>query len=180
MAEQNNFEPLIIGFTCNWCSYRAADLAGTSRVKYPPNVRLIRLMCSGRLDPTFVLKALAGGADGVLITGCHPGECHYLEQNYKAMRRYALLKATLAQFGVEPGRVRLVWASAAEGVRLAHEITAMVEEVRALGPLNWPDVVAPEESGLETALLDIEQENGAVARSNGAGAKSVVAEEVEA
>ncbi len=131
------FEPVIIGFTCNWCSYRAADLAGTARVKYPPNVRLIRLMCSGRLDPTFVLKAFAGGADGVLVTGCHPGECHYLEQNYKAMRRFRLLQRTLAQLGVEPGRVRLVWASAAEGVRLAHEIERVVEEVRALGPLNW-------------------------------------------
>ncbi len=135
------FEPLIIGFTCNWCSYRAADLAGISREKYPPNVRLIRLMCSGRLDPTFVLKALAGGADGVLITGCHPGECHYLEQNYKALRRYMLLKRMLAQFGVEPGRVKLIWASAAEGVRLAREIGKMVEEIRALGPLNWPVVV---------------------------------------
>jgi len=136
------FEPVIIGFTCNWCSYRAADLAGTSRVKYPPNVRLIRLMCSGRLDPTFVLKALAGGADAVLITGCHPGECHYLEQNYKTLRRFTLLKRTLAQFGIEPERVRLVWASAAEGTRLAAEITKMVEEVRALGPLNWQGVIA--------------------------------------
>jgi len=135
------FEPLIIGFTCNWCSYRAADLAGISREKYPPNVRLIRLMCSGRLDPTFVLKALAGGADGVLITGCHPGECHYLEQNYKALRRYALLRRMLTQLGVEPGRVKLIWASAAEGVRLAREIGKMVEEIRALGPLNWPGVV---------------------------------------
>lgn len=132
------FEPIIIGFTCNWCSYRAADLAGTSRVKYPPNVRLIRLMCSGRLDPTFVIKALAGGADAVMITGCHPGECHYLEQNYKAMRRYHLLRRTLAQMGIEPERVKLVWASAAEGVRLANEITKMVDEIRALGPLNWP------------------------------------------
>ena len=134
----DTFEPVIIGFTCNWCSYRAADLAGTARVKYPPNVRLVRLMCSGRLDPTFVLKALAGGADGVLITGCHPGECHYLEQNYKAMRRYLLLRRTLAQMGIEPGRVKLVWASAAEGVKLAEEIGKLVEEVRALGPLNWP------------------------------------------
>ena len=133
-----SFEPVIIGFTCNWCSYRAADLAGTARVKYPPNVRLIRLMCSGRLDPTFVLKALANGADGVLITGCHPGECHYIEQNYKALRRYLLLKRTLTQMGIEPGRIKLVWASAAEGVKLAEEITKMVEEVRALGPLNWP------------------------------------------
>jgi F420-non-reducing hydrogenase iron-sulfur subunit len=142
MTNGNDFEPVIIGFTCNWCSYRAADLAGTARVKYPPNVRLIRLMCSGRLDPSFVLKALAEGADGVLITGCHPGECHYLEQNYKALRRYLLLRRTLAQMGVEPQRVKLVWASAAEGVRLAAEITTMVEEVRALGPLNWPRWVA--------------------------------------
>ncbi len=134
----DTFEPVIIGFTCNWCSYRAADLAGTARVKYPPNVRLIRLMCSGRLDPTFVIKALAGGADGVLITGCHPGECHYLEQNYKALRRYLLLRRTLKGMGIEPERVKLVWASAAEGVRLAEEITKMVEEVRALGPLHWP------------------------------------------
>ena len=131
------FEPVIIGFTCNWCSYRAADLAGTARVKYAPNVRLIRMMCSGRLDPTFVMKALSGGADGVLITGCHPGECHYIEQNYKALRRFILLKRTLTQMGIEPGRIKLVWASAAEGVRLAAEITKMVEEVRALGPLNW-------------------------------------------
>lgn len=136
MAEQ--FEPTIIGFTCNWCSYRAADLAGTARVKYPPNVRLIRLMCSGRLDPTFVMKALAEGADGVLITGCHPGECHYLEQNYKALRRYLLLRRTLQGLGIEPERVKLVWASAAEGVRLAQEITILVEEIRQLGPLNWP------------------------------------------
>ena len=136
MTEQ--FEPVIIGFTCNWCSYRAADLAGTARVKYPPNIRLMRLMCSGRLDPTFVLKALAGGADGVLMTGCHPGECHYLEQNYKALRRYKLMQRMLVQMGVEPERVKLVWASAAEGVRLAEEINKMVEDVRALGPLNWP------------------------------------------
>jgi F420-non-reducing hydrogenase iron-sulfur subunit len=138
MNQQNeSFEPVIVGFTCNWCSYRAADLAGTARVKYPPNVRLIRLMCSGRLDPTFVLRALAEGADGVLITGCHPGECHYLEQNYKTLRRFRLLQRTLVQLGVDPERVRLVWASAAEGVRLAREIATMVEEVRALGPLDW-------------------------------------------
>lgn len=140
MKEEQKFEPLIIGFTCNWCSYRAADLAGTSRVKYPPNIRLMRLMCSGRLDPVFVLKALSGGADGVLITGCHPGECHYLEQNFKALRRYKLLQRMLVQFGVEPQRVKLVWASAAEGVRLAAEISKMVEEIRALGPLNWSGV----------------------------------------
>ena len=134
----DTFEPVIIGFTCNWCSYRAADLAGTARVKYPPNVRLIRMMCSGRLDPTFVLKAIAGGADGILITGCHPGECHYLEQNYKALRRFQLLKRTLAQLGIRPERLKLVWASAAEGVRLAAEITSFIEEIRTLGPLDWP------------------------------------------
>jgi F420-non-reducing hydrogenase iron-sulfur subunit len=140
MSDQ--FEPIIIGFTCNWCSYRAADLAGTARVKYPHNIRLIRLMCSGRLDPTFVFKALSEGADGVMITGCHPGECHYLEQNYKALRRYLLLRRTLTQMGVEPERVKLVWASAAEGVRLAREISTFVEDVRALGPLDWPGLRA--------------------------------------
>jgi F420-non-reducing hydrogenase iron-sulfur subunit len=116
-------------------------MAGISRIKYPANIRLIRLMCSGRLDPEFVLKALAGGADGVLITGCHPGECHYLEQNFKAYRRYRLLQLTLSQFGIEPGRVKLVWASAAEGVRFAEETAKMVEEIRKLGPLNWSNVV---------------------------------------
>ena len=111
MTEQ--FEPVIIGFTCNWCSYRAADMAGTARMKYAPNVRLIRLMCSGRLDPAFILKAFAGGADAVLVSGCHPGDCHYVEQNYKALRRYQLLKRLLIQMGIEPGRLKLLWASAA-------------------------------------------------------------------
>jgi len=139
-----DFEPVIIGFTCNWCSYRAADVAGTTRLKYAPNVRLIRLMCSGRIDPTFVLKALSEGADGVLISGCHPGDCHYLEQNYKAMRRHRLLQRTLAQLGIEPERVRLTWASAAEGARLAETIDRFVEQVRALGPLRWPARPRPE------------------------------------
>lgn len=133
-----SFEPVIVGFTCNWCSYRAADAAGTARVKYAPNVRLIRLMCSGRLDPTFVMKALAGGADGVLISGCHPGDCHYIDQNYKALRRFLLLRRTLKGFGIEPERIKLVWASAAEGVQLAREIDSFVEDIRKLGPLNWP------------------------------------------
>ena len=132
------FEPVIIGFTCNWCSYRAADMAGTARMKYAPNVRLIRLMCSGRLDPTFVMKAFANGADGVLISGCHPGDCHYIEQNYKALRRFHLLRRVLAQMGIEPGRLKLLWASAAEGAIFASEINKFVEEVRALGPLGWP------------------------------------------
>jgi len=133
-----SFEPVVIGFTCNWCSYRAADTAGTARVKYAPNVRLIRLMCSGRLDPTFVIKALAGGADGVMITGCHPGDCHYIDQNYKALRRFLLLRRTLKGLGIDPGRIKLIWASAAEGMRLAAEINQFVEEIRILGPLGWP------------------------------------------
>ncbi len=149
MTEIDQFEPVIIGFTCNWCSYRAADLAGTARVKYSPNIRLIRLMCSGRLDPTFVLKAFAMGADGVLITGCHPGECHYVEQNYKALRRFLLLRRTLAQMGVEPQRLKLVWASAAEGVKLAQAMTELVEEIRLLGPLHWP--TAPDANGSRLA-----------------------------
>ncbi len=133
-----NFEPKIVGFLCNWCSYRAADLAGSARIKYAPNVRIIRVMCSGRVDPSFVFKALAQGADGVMIAGCHPGECHYIEQNYKAMRRYAILKHTLTAMGVEPERVRLVWASAAEGQLLAEHIDSLVADVRKLGPLCWP------------------------------------------
>lgn len=135
MSEQ--FEPVIIGFLCNWCSYRAADLAGTSRMKYAPNMRAIRVMCSGRVDPQFVLKALREGADGVLIAGCHPGECHYVEGNIKALRRYILLKRMLKQWGIEKERVQLVWASASEGNILAEAVDRMTEEVRALGPLRW-------------------------------------------
>ncbi len=131
------FEPKIVGFLCNWCSYRAADLAGTARIAYAPNVRIIRVMCSGRVDPTFVLKALSMGADGVMIAGCHPGECHYIEQNYKAMRRFNMLQHTLKAMGVEEKRVQLVWASAAEGQQLAEAIDKLVDDVRQLGPLGW-------------------------------------------
>jgi len=132
------FEPRIVGFLCNWCSYRAADLAGISRIKHAPNVRIIRVMCSGRVDPSFVLKALALGADGVMVAGCHPGECHYIEQNYKTIRRYGMLKHTLKALGLEDDRVRLIWASAAEGQQLAEAIDRFVADVRKLGPLNWP------------------------------------------
>lgn len=131
------FEPVILAFTCNWCSYRAADLAGTARMKYPPNVRLVRLMCSGRLDPTFVLKAFASGADGVLMTGCWPADCHYRIQNIKALRRFELLHRVLEQLGIEPARFQRFYASAAEGSQLAGAFTRMVEEVRPLGPLGW-------------------------------------------
>jgi F420-non-reducing hydrogenase iron-sulfur subunit len=139
MSEQ--FEPVIVGFLCNWCSYRAADLAGTSRTKYAPNMRAIRVMCSGRVDPQFVLKALREGADGVMIAGCHPGECHYVEGNIKALRRYLLLKRMLKQWGIEKERVQLVWASASEGNLLAGAVDRMTEEVRALGPLQWRQAV---------------------------------------
>jgi F420-non-reducing hydrogenase iron-sulfur subunit len=157
MSEES-FEPRIIGFLCNWCSYRAVDLAGTARIKYEPNVRIIRVMCSGRVDPTFVLKALAMGADGVMIAGCHPGECHYIEQNYKAMRRFAMLKHTLRAMGIEEDRVRLQWASAAEGTLLAEAINDMVNKVRALGPLNWPSVWA-ENGKVEEAIASLAEEH---------------------
>jgi F420-non-reducing hydrogenase iron-sulfur subunit len=154
----DTFEPKIVGFMCNWCSYRAADLAGTARIKYAPNVRIIRVMCSGRIDPTFVMNAFALGADAVMLAGCHPGECHYVDQNYKAMRRYAMLKQTLQQMGIEPQRLQLIWASAAEGQQLAEAIDRMVEEVRQLGPLGWPANWAENGERLE-ALRDIVKEH---------------------
>ncbi len=131
------FKPRIAAFLCNWCSYTASDLAGTARIKYSPHARIIRVMCSGRVDPAFVLKAFALGADGVLIAGCHPGDCHYIEQNYKTMRRHAMLRYFLERMGIEPDRLRLVWASAAEGQYLAESIDRFVADVGKLGPLNW-------------------------------------------
>ncbi|OGO38253.1 MAG: methyl-viologen-reducing hydrogenase subunit delta [Chloroflexi bacterium RBG_16_57_11] len=135
------YEPVIVGFLCNWCSYRAADLAGTARLHYAPNMRAIRVMCSGRVEPDLVLKALREGADGVLIAGCHPGECHYIEGNLKALRRYTLLKRVLVQFGIEEQRVQIVWASASEGPLLAKTVDRMTEELRLLGPLRWHEKV---------------------------------------
>jgi F420-non-reducing hydrogenase iron-sulfur subunit len=137
----DTYEPVIVGFLCNWCSYRAADLAGTSRIHYAPNMRPIRVMCSGRVEPDMVLKALREGADGVLIAGCHPGECHYVEGNIKAQRRYLLMKQALRQFGIEEERVQLVWASASEGTVLAEAVDRMTERLRPLGPLNWKGTV---------------------------------------
>lgn len=133
--------PVIIGFLCNWCSYRAADLAGTSRFGYPATLRDIRIMCTGRLDPTFVIKALREGADGVLVMGCHPGQCHYEEGNFKAMRRVALLRRTLAQLGVHPDRVQLGWASAAQGIIFTEIVKEMTEKIARLGPLTWQDTI---------------------------------------
>ncbi len=135
-AAQPIFEPRIVAFFCNWCTYLAADLAGTSRMKYAPNVRVVRVMCSGRVDPQFVLDAFAHGADGVLIGGCHPGDCHYQEGNYKALRRYRLLKRMLREIGIEDDRLRLEWISASEAERFRWVMNDMVERVRALGPLR--------------------------------------------
>ena len=133
------FEPKIVGFLCNWCSYTGADLAGTARIKYAPNIRSIRVMCSGRIDPTFVVKAFAEGADGVLIAGCHPGDCHYQEGNYKALRRYLLLKRILPEYGIDAGRLRLEWVAASEGERFANVVNEFTEQVRNLGPMNFKD-----------------------------------------
>jgi F420-non-reducing hydrogenase iron-sulfur subunit len=131
-----DFEPKIVAFLCNWCSYRGADLAGTSRIKCAANVRAIRVMCSGRVEPAFVLRAFELGADGVLVLGCHPGDCHYAEGNYKALRRMELLKRTLIQLGVEEDRFRLDWVSASEGDRFSHIVNDITEKIRALGPYN--------------------------------------------
>ena len=130
----NGFEPKIVAFLCNWCAYTGADLAGTSRIQYPPNVRIIRMMCSGSVDPVYVIKALLDGADGVLIGGCHPGDCHYLEGNYKARRRMAILKSTLGQMGLDPERVWLRWISASEGQVFADTVAEMVESLKEKGP----------------------------------------------
>lgn len=133
-----NRHPRIVAFFCNWCTYTAADLAGVSRLKYAPNVRVVRLMCSGRIDPQFVLAALAGGADGVLIGGCHPGDCHYVEGNYKTLRRIRLLKRLLHDLGYEDARLRLEWISASEGERVRAVVNEMTEQLRALPPLDTP------------------------------------------
>jgi F420-non-reducing hydrogenase iron-sulfur subunit len=137
------FEPRIVAFLCRWCSYTGADLAGTSRLKYPPNVLPIRVMCSGRVDPTFVVSAFRKGADGVLICGCHPGDCHYNEGNYNMLRRFPLIRKLLAQFGVEPERVRLEWVSASEGDRYAEVVAEFTDEIRRLGPLGWAHMMTP-------------------------------------
>ncbi len=132
----SNFQPKIIGFLCNWCSYAGADLAGTSRATYPPNIRIVRVMCSGYVDPQFVLKAFQLGFDGVFIGGCHPGDCHYQSGNYKTLRRMKLLKRVLKEFGIEEARLRLEWVSASEGKRFSEVVKEFVEEVRSLGPLK--------------------------------------------
>jgi F420-non-reducing hydrogenase iron-sulfur subunit len=128
------YEPKIVAFVCNWCTYAAADLAGTSRIQYPPNVRIIRLMCSGSVDPIYVIKLLLEGVDGVLIGGCHPGDCHYISGNYKARRRIVILKTILKNIGFPEDRISLKWISASEGGEFADTITAMVEQLKKSGP----------------------------------------------
>jgi F420-non-reducing hydrogenase iron-sulfur subunit len=133
--QKEQFEPKIVGFLCNWCAYAGADLAGVSRIQYPPSIRIIRVMCSGRVDPAFILEAFQNGADGVLVAGCHlPSDCHYLSGNFKAQRRINLLKNVLEQFGIEPERLRLEWISASEGDRFAMVIKDMTEQIKKLGP----------------------------------------------
>ena len=128
------FQPRIVGFLCNWCSYAGADMAGTSRMTYPTNIRIIRVPCSGRVDPLLIVKSFQMGADGVLIAGCHPGDCHYTEGNYYARRRFALLRPFLDYMGIESARFRVEWVSASEGKRWSHVVTSFTEELTRLGP----------------------------------------------
>ena len=136
-----SYQPTIVSFLCNWCSYTGADLAGTSRMKYAPNIRIIRVMCSGRVDPTFVLSAFKEGADGVLICGCHPGDCHYHEGNYKCLRRYHLLQKYLGQMGLDQGRLRLEWISASEGKQFAQLADEFTEQIKKLGPCKVKETI---------------------------------------
>jgi len=138
----DGFEPKIIGFCCNWCAYAGADLAGISRIQYPPNLRMIRVMCSGTIEPVYILEAFQKGADGVFIGGCHPGDCHYQAGNYKTMRKVILMKRLLAQLGISPKRLRLEWVSAAEGQRFAQVVTDFIAEVKELGPNSLNQEVA--------------------------------------
>src|SRR5512136_523351 len=137
---QATWEPRIVAFFCNWCTYAAADLAGISRVKYAPNMRIVRVMCSGRIDPSFVVEAFRTGADGVLIGGCNPGDCHYKEGNYKTMRRSMLLSQMLQDFGIEKERFRLEWICASCARELQETVDKMVSDIKRLGPLNWQGV----------------------------------------
>ncbi len=143
MSEKQGFEPKIVGFLCNWCSYAGADLAGVSRLQYPSNMRIIRVMCSGSVDPEHILEAFRQGADGVFIGGCHPGDCHYISGNYKTRRRVALIKHLISQLGIEPERLKMEWVSAAEGQRFAQVVTEFTDELKQLGPLTKAAEKAP-------------------------------------
>jgi coenzyme F420-reducing hydrogenase delta subunit len=129
-----DFEPTIVAFLCNWCTYTAADLAGTSRLSYPPNIKIIRVMCTGMVDPKYVIKALLEGADGVLVSGCNPGDCHYINGNFKARRRIKLLKEILPRFGFDTERLRLTWIAASDGLLFAEIMHDMTAQIKVLGP----------------------------------------------
>jgi F420-non-reducing hydrogenase iron-sulfur subunit len=161
------WSPRIIAFFCNWCTYTAADLAGVSRMKYASNVRIIRVMCSGRIDPQFVLEAFAKGADGVLVGGCHPNDCHYVEGNYKMLRRYRLLQRMLSDMGIEPERFRLEWISAAEGDKVKHVVNDMVEKLTKLGPLALDQKQKDWDKEVQSLEGDVhaQQQEGAVAHA---------------
>jgi len=131
---KKDWQPKILAILCNWCSYAGADLAGVSRIQYPPNIRVLRVPCSGRVDPMFILKSLQNGFDGVLVSGCHPGDCHYLSGNYNARRKFAVLKPLLEYIGIEPERVQFSWVSAGEGERFAEVVTKVTNEIRKVGP----------------------------------------------
>ncbi|UCG44351.1 MAG: hydrogenase iron-sulfur subunit [candidate division WOR-3 bacterium] len=137
------FEPKIAGFFCKWCTSAGADLAGTTRLKYPPNVIPVTMFCSSRVDPQYILQAFRDGADGVIIGGCHPGDCHYQAGNYKTMKRIILVKRLMQQMSIDEGRLRLEWISAAEGGKFARIIHEFTEEIRNLGPLQLAQAVAP-------------------------------------
>jgi F420-non-reducing hydrogenase iron-sulfur subunit len=162
-TQPTTWQPRIVAFFCNWCTYTAADLAGVSRLKYAPNIRIIRLMCSGRLDPQFILAALTKGADGVLIGGCHLGDCHYVEGNYKTLRRFHLLKRMLKDLGIEEERVRLEWISASEGDKVKWAVNDIVEKVRALGPLGMPGRFAQWDEEISQLERHIEKHERAIA-----------------
>jgi len=134
MNQETEWEPKILGFLCKWCSYAGADLAGTSRKKYPPNIRIIKIPCSGRIDPLLIIKALRMGFDGVLVSGCHPGDCHYQTGNYRARRRIAITKKMLEYMGVEPERVQSSWVSASEGDKWAGVVADVTREIKKIGP----------------------------------------------
>lgn len=132
--KKENWQPKIIAFLCNWCSYAGADLAGVSRIQYPPSIRVVRVPCSGRINPYFIIKSLLEGWDGVLVSGCHPGDCHYISGNLVARRRFTILKELLEYFGIEPGRVNFMWVSAAEGERFSSLVKKVTDSVKKLGP----------------------------------------------
>ncbi|HEY5999376.1 MAG TPA: hydrogenase iron-sulfur subunit [bacterium] len=161
-AQGSAREPVIVGFLCAWCAYLAADAAGMARAGHTPSMRPIRVMCSGRVEPEFVLRALRDGADGVLIAGCHPGACHYVDGNLKALRRFALLQRLLDQFGVERERVQLVWVGAAEAAAFAAAVDRMAAQLRALGPLRWDErVLGGEGAGLDAGNAAVPEDASA-------------------